>query len=126
MTPTYKIRNSAKAIIIRDGMLLVTVNRDASSIYYLLPGGGQRHGETLHQTLRRECREEIGAEVQIGQLVLVREYLGKNHEFAEHDYDIHQIEFMFECGIPSTDTIEMGSDPDEPQTGMTWLPLALL
>lgn len=28
-----------------------------------------------------------------GDIAYIREYLGKNHEFAEWDYDIHQVEF---------------------------------
>ena len=126
MRPSHEIRNSAKAIIICDGMLLVTENEDCSGKYYLLPGGGQRHGETLHQALWRECLEEIGTDIEVGRLLLVREYIGSNHEFAEHDGGAHQIEFMFECSITSTDAVEMGSNPDGPQTGVSWLPVRSL
>jgi ADP-ribose pyrophosphatase YjhB (NUDIX family) len=53
-------RNSAKAIIVREGRLLVTRNSDPEGDWYILPGGGQNHSEPLHATLRRECLEEIG------------------------------------------------------------------
>jgi hypothetical protein len=39
------IRNSAKAIVIRDGYLLSIRNRDADGDWYILPGGGQNHGD---------------------------------------------------------------------------------
>lgn len=121
-----QIRNSAKAIIVRDEMLLVTRNKDHLGEYYLLPGGGQRHGETLHEALRRECKEEIGADIEVGELILVREYIGRNHEFAQHDSDTHQIEFMFQCRIPAFYSPQDGVQPDGPQTGVTWVPIRSL
>lgn len=123
------VRNSAKAIILREGKLLVTRNLDPWGDWYVLPGGGQRPGETLHEALRRECREEIGAEVEIGPLVAVREYLGSRHEFAEYDSEVHRVEFMFACsladGQPLAEgqTPETGPKPDSYQTGVDWLPL---
>ena len=117
------IRTSVKAIIIREDKLLVTSNRNSQGEFYLLPGGGQCHGENLHETLKRECMEEIGTEVFIGELRLVRDYIGKNHEFAATDSDAHQVEFMFECQIPDDYLPDCGTVPDSMQTGVRWLPL---
>jgi 8-oxo-dGTP pyrophosphatase MutT (NUDIX family) len=115
------IRNSAKAIIIRKGQLLLTKNSDHLGEYFLLPGGGQHHGETLHQALKRECREEIGTDVCVGELRLIREYLGKHHEFAEYDIDLHQIEYMFECEIPPEYSPVSGIQPDGYQIDVMWV-----
>ena len=41
------IRNSAKAIIIKDEKILLTKNQDTLGIFYLLPGGGQEPGESI-------------------------------------------------------------------------------
>lgn len=82
------VRNSAKALIIRENQLLCTKNKDQWGVFYLLPGGGQEPGENLPDTLRRECREEIGAGIVIGELRYIREYIGKNHEFAEWDLPV--------------------------------------
>lgn len=112
-----KIRNSAKAIIIQSGKLLV-IKHDA---WYSLPGGGQRPSETLEETLKRECMEEIGAEVRIGHLRFIREYIGKNHEFSFKHGDKHHIEFMFECQIENGYSNKIGSKPDKSQTGVSWL-----
>lgn len=71
------IRNSAKAIIISGEKVLLTKNQDNDGYFYLFPGGGQEHGETIHQTLKRECIEEIGQQAEIGELLHIREYIGK-------------------------------------------------
>ena len=120
------IRNSAKAIIIRDGCILLIRNRDEEGDWYVLPGGGQHHGETLRQALQRECQEETGVQVQIGELRLVREYIGRNHEFAQHDGEAHQVEFMFECRIDTSSAPVKGKTPDVHQTGVAWIPLSKL
>lgn len=62
--PTIRVAN--KAIIVRDGQLLVTVNSGDFPTFYLCPGGGQDHGEDAYVALRRECREEIGCDVVVG------------------------------------------------------------
>ena len=118
------IRNSAKAIIMREGYLLLVRYRDDNGDWYILPGGGQRHGESLAAALQRECHEEIGAAVQMGELSLVREYIGGNHEFAETDADMHQVDFMFECGIDPLYTPADGTAPDTGQTGVEWVPIS--
>ena len=86
------IRNSAKAVIVKDEKLLAIKIQENSGTYYILPGGGQEHGENLHQALIRECKEELGADIEIGDLIFVREYIGKNHELAAYHAHAHQKE----------------------------------
>lgn len=116
-------RNSAKAVIIKDSQLLTVKCRDRLGLYYLLPGGGQEQGETLHETLTREVKEEAGVDIKIGELKFIREYIGKNHEFAEHDSGTHQVEFMFLCEIRGDCEPKNGPVPDEGQLGVEWIEL---
>jgi hypothetical protein len=76
--------------------------------------------------LDRECQEEISAAIEIGELVFIREYLGRNHEFAPLDSEVHQIEFIFACRLESGAVVANGSCPDSGQTGIEWLELARL
>nr|WP_232718533.1 hypothetical protein [Bacillus sp. FJAT-45037] len=39
----------------------------------------------------RECVEGVGYKVYIEELLHVREYIGKNHEHASFDKDLHSI-----------------------------------
>ena len=123
---TPRLRNSVKAVIIEDGRLLVTVNHGENGRYLLLPGGGQKGGETLHQTLHRECLEEIGAKIKIGELLYLREYIGRNHEFAPDDGGAHQIEFMFACHLLNRPSHDSAALPDAFQIGLEWAPLDTL
>jgi len=118
------IRNSAKAIIIKNGHLLAIKHMDDDGPWFTLPGGGQDHGETLAQALERECQEEIDSGVHVGKLRYIREYIGKNHEFRDKDGDAHQVEFLFECHLKDGHFPEMGMNPDPSQVGIVWLPLA--
>ena len=116
------IRNSAKAIIISEDKVLLTKNQDDEGYFYLFPGGGQEKGETIHDALIRECIEEVGKEVEIGELLHVREYIGKNHEHSSFDFDIHQVEYYFICNLVSKmNNYKVPTNPDTYQVGIEWI-----
>lgn len=118
------IRNSCKAVIVQGGKLLLTKNRDQFGEAYLFPGGGQEHSEPLSEAVYRECLEELGAEVIVKDIIHIREYIGRNHEFAEWDSDYHQVEFYFECELKNpTVKLEGGAVPDPNQIGIEWVAL---
>lgn len=118
------IRTAARALIIHEGKLLTIKMRDRSGVFYILPGGGQNHGETLKQGLARECLEEIGTAVEIGDLLYVREYIGRNHEFRDTHKAFHQVEHVFLCTLPEPNEVKPGSELDKKQVGIEWLPIA--
>ena len=118
-----RIRNSAKAIIIRESCLLAIYKTDPMGDYYILTGGGQIYGESLTETVKREVREETTLDVRVHRLKYIRDYISRNHEFADTEKDAHQVEFMFECEIVSTGLAKVGETPDENQIDVCWLPL---
>lgn len=121
--PARPLRNSAKALIISEGKVLCTSNRDLLGDFFLLPGGGQNHGETLKEAVIRECLEEIGALVEVGNMYFIREYISANHELAEFDATIHQIEFIFACNLKEPVNSRKSFEEDAMQTGIIWLPV---
>ena len=60
------IRCAAKALIVKDGCLLLNkCRRGNGDVYFDLPGGGQRAFESMEDAVRREVMEETGIGVRI-------------------------------------------------------------
>ena len=117
------LRNCAKAIIIRDHKLLTVKYADEGGEYYALPGGGQLHGETLPETLVRECYEELGVTVKNCGLKFIREYIGKDGDSSWRDADVHQVEFLYECELQADAEPQGGAHWDHSQVDLVWLPI---
>ena len=100
--------------------------RDERGFFHVLPGGGQQHGETLEQTVIRECREELGAEIQPLRLCYLREYIGANHDFSPRHRKFHKIEAVFVAELRSELSLDAATETDRRQVGIRWLPLASL
>lgn len=107
---TYPVRTQARGLIVHDGHLaLIRVRRRALE-RWVLPGGGQDAGEPLPRTVARECREELGLNVTVGPLCLVREFVPAHHDRARSPFDVQCIDFVFRCALVSP----IGFDPAAP------------
>lgn len=120
---TALVRTSARAIIERDGKLLVIRYRDEQGDFYALPGGAQRHGESLTEAVVREVAEETGAVIRAGALRFVRECRG-SPESRSIPADLHQIELFFDCELVSDDGRATELDPGQDEA--LWLSIAEL
>lgn len=112
------IRNSAKALVIHQGKLLVTkCYNHEEGVYYLLPGGGQEPGEKLLDTVVRECWEETGLRVIPHELRFLRECFLKK--------DVHRVEMIFTCSLTGSSVPDPAAqlNLDEEQVGIEWLSL---
>ena len=90
----------------------------------MLPGGGQHHGEELHQTVIRECQEEIHATVSVVGLRFIREFIAPKDCTETAIAGLHQVEFIFECTLDDSEyRAEIGREPDINQFGVEWLSL---
>ena len=121
MNSSNTIRSAARAIITKnDSVLLVQMKNDDGE-FYILPGGGQLHGETLVQSLKRECMEELAIDISVGRLIYTREYIGKNHQFDRRHNNFHQIEHVFACKILNDTQLGNGQEKDKKQIGFRWI-----
>lgn len=82
-------RNSAKALIIKDGKMLAIKINDESGECYIMPGGGQETEELLPSAVCREVAEELGMVVEAKELVFVIE--------GVHGERFHRVDLVFLC-----------------------------
>ena len=115
-----QIRNAAKAIIIEEGKVLLIKNK-GNGIYYTFPGGGQEHNESLEEALKRECLEEIGAEVEVMDLLYITEYMADRHQESIHETGFHQMDLFFSCVLVSG--FKQAVEMDDTQVGFEWIDL---
>lgn len=111
-------RNSAKAVIINNGKLLVNRCESRFGEYYTLPGGGQRSGEMLTETVRRELLEETGYSVTPLRLSGIYERISEGREEGL----CHKIYFIFLCRLNSGER-STPSEIDRFQIDSVWIPL---
>jgi ADP-ribose pyrophosphatase YjhB (NUDIX family) len=113
------IRNAARALIVRDGnILLLRKEGYVGGERFALPGGGQDLGETLEQALVRECHEEIGTEVEIHGLVHVADCFKPRDTVPPSTR--HLVEFLFDCTVPADYIPCSGHNPDKHQVEVVW------
>jgi ADP-ribose pyrophosphatase YjhB (NUDIX family) len=84
-------------ILVERNHILLMKYQYGTEFVYNLPGGNPDPGETLAETIVRECREELDIEVEVGHLLMVGEILPSE----KRDASVH---ILFEgkiiSGIP--------------------------
>lgn len=84
--------NRVRAIIMVNNNLLTIKRIKKDIIYFVFPGGRVEKGENLEEAIKRECKEELGVEIEIMN----------NFASARFDRgDIKQQEHFFICKIIS-------------------------
>jgi 8-oxo-dGTP diphosphatase len=114
---------SVSALVVRDGHIILVRKGDGNQAIYTFPVGRQEPGETLFEAARREVWEETGQFVQVGELLWVRDYIGKRHEHAATDPDIHILDHLFRCSLADGGRPLHPAAPDPDQTGVEWVPV---
>ena len=111
------IRNSAKALIIRDGKMAAVKLEEDGVVWYIMPGGGQETEELLPETVCREAAEELGMRVRAKELAFVVEGL--------HGEPFHRVDLVFLCEyLGEIENAALHGDTN--QTGFEWLDIASL
>lgn len=112
----------AKALILSDEQILCQVKLFKGVRYLSLPGGTQEAGETLEETLLRECDEEIGAAVIINELAFVCPH--QKSVSAPTKPGREKLEFVFACEVSDNYVPSNGPSPDAEQIDVCWVDIA--
>ncbi|MBR4235147.1 MAG: NUDIX domain-containing protein [Clostridia bacterium] len=112
------IRNSAKALILHDGKLLLNKCVSRLGMYYALPGGGQHDGELLTEAVRREVMEETGLSVEPMRLSAVFERVSDDRIGS---VNAHKMYFVFLCRYLPDVAAREPVERDPYQVGMEWV-----
>lgn len=81
-----------RAIILKNNQLL-TIKRVKTNItYFVFPGGGVEPGEELEEAMERECKEELGVNIEI-----LKKFASERFDKGE----IKQLEHFYICEIVS-------------------------
>ena len=105
--PAWPVRSrpSVRGLAIREGRVLMI--HSLKYDYYKFPGGGIEAGESLHEALCREVREEAGFTVDPGS---IREYgLVLRRTKGKGDWIFFQENFYYLCALSQA----VGQDLDE-------------
>lgn len=122
-TQNYIFSYRVAGILVQNGKVLLQKPIDDTG--FAFPGGHVAFGETNEQTLIREFKEEIGADVLVGELKWVAEIF-----FPWHDKPCHQIclyyviNILQDGNIPETDIFigEGRIEERKPNIEFHWVP----
>ncbi len=95
-------RLSAHAVIVNTSGDVLQLKATYGSLAWGLPGGALEPGETIHECVLRECREELGCDVVIGELTGV-------YFHAAHNSHV----FIFRCSLATDDAIHLSAEHSE-------------
>lgn len=120
------IRSTAKAIIVRDGSVLLNRSYDEHrGEYFSLPGGGQNRFEPLEKTVIRECLEETGLHVRVLRMAAVCEEIWEDPSVREKYPDYaHRMLHVFLCEVDESYPPEKAADMDFGMVEAVWVPLS--
>ncbi|EAR51466.1 NUDIX hydrolase, MutT [Oceanicola granulosus HTCC2516] len=86
------IRLSLRAVLVREGRLLLVNAYRGRDDLWCAPGGGAEPHQSLPDNLAREVHEETGLTIAVGELCLV-------NEFHDPERAFHQVDLYFRCTI---------------------------
>lgn len=79
-------KKRVRAIIMQGGNLITLKRVKENETYWVFPGGGVEEGESLDEALKREIMEELGVEIEIGDLVFEYHFKTDHQDDDEYFY----------------------------------------
>ncbi len=95
-------RLSSHAVILNDQQQVLLLKATYADCAWGLPGGGLDQGETIHEALVRECKEELGCDISI-------EYLSGVYFHSA----VNSHAFIFRCILAEGQMIQLSDEHSE-------------
>lgn len=106
-------------VLINDGKILI--QRGINDTVFALPGGHVAWGETSTETIVREYKEELGADILVNRLIWLEEVFWKWGERETHTIcHYHLVSLAIPSQIPS-DGIFKSLESDETKLIFQWV-----
>jgi 8-oxo-dGTP pyrophosphatase MutT (NUDIX family) len=96
------MRVRVAGVLVQRGGLLLVEHRKGDSSYWLLPGGGVKLGEKMHESLEREFMEELNLRISVKPLLFVVEAVSDGGE--------HILQPTFRVAAFDSDQLKLGKD----------------
>ncbi|MCX8124351.1 MAG: NUDIX hydrolase [Spirochaetes bacterium] len=97
-----KIRIRVAGLVVEDNKILLIAHKKGSQVYWLLPGGGVEYQESLDEALKREFLEELGLNVEVGDIAMIADSIEPNGKR-------HIINIIFWCNLINQ-SIRLGNE----------------
>ena len=94
-------RSTTAGIMIRDGKVLVAKRGKGGSLseFWEFPGGKNRYGETLQETLKREYKEELGIDIEVQNEIAQCKFINKDVHYTLHAFLISSESDKFSLSV---------------------------
>ncbi len=81
-------RNTTAGVLIKDGKVFVAKREKGGALSEMweFPGGKNRYGESLEETLKREYSEELGIEIEVKSEICQTEFINKDIHYTLHAF----------------------------------------
>lgn len=114
----HRIR--AAGLLVKDGAMLLLRVKDFSGEYWILPGGGMEASDQSSKAcVMREFKEETDLDVEVGELICVREFL-ETHTNRYHAEFFYLIDSFL--GVPNLTNLRGLNDEHYIQS-VEWVPV---
>ncbi|WP_394203944.1 NUDIX hydrolase [Shewanella waksmanii] len=97
-----RFRMSSHAVIVNELGQVLQLKATYGQQSWGLPGGALELGETIHQALHRECREELGVDVEV-------QHLSGVYYHAAYESQA----FIFRCTLSKNAVIALSAEHSE-------------
>lgn len=120
----FVFRPSTYGIIFNENKIVILTNKSNHKLWF--PGGGIEINETLEEGLKREVREETGLEVEVKNLLLVKEnfFYFQAIDDVYKDSAYHAFLFFYLC-YPKGDNLNFKpTDLTEESINPKWMKIS--